>query len=139
MKQSNEELMRWFDGLTEYLKTLPRATVKLLDGQRYQRMHDTARKLDDILRDGMNEGCVVAEVKESHNAGVITAELDDLTVFKPYAFAEVIAAADNFEIYPLTNGKLRLSILFRSMLTPLAWEPAQEEKMSDNMGPDKEV
>jgi len=47
-------------------------------------------------------------------------ETEDIVVHDIYLFAKAIAAANNFEIYPLVNGKLRLSLMFYYMFVGIA-------------------
>ena len=56
------------------------------------------------------------DICEMFNMGSITAQLSDLTVCNIPQFTEMISKADNFEIYPRTDGTIQLNITFQSML-----------------------
>ncbi|MEE1504181.1 MAG: hypothetical protein UGF89_08080 [Acutalibacteraceae bacterium] len=109
-----------FDALVDYIKCLPKATVKMINPSRYKLLMRTAAQLTDLLRKTQPEGEIDIEINDLLNLGSISTELDLLTIEEPLAFADVIYTADNFEVYPLTNGKIRLDITFHSILKNLA-------------------
>ena len=109
-----------FDALVDYIKCLPKATVKMINPSRYKLLMRTAAQLTDLLRKTQPEGEIDIEINDLLNLGSISTELDLLTIEDPLAFADVIYTADNFEVYPLTNGKIRLDITFHSILKNLA-------------------
>ena len=78
--------------------------------------HRPAAEVTDLLRKTVSAGELDIDVDPTFNLGSITVELDSLSVDEPLAFADVIYKADNFEIYPLTNGKIRLDVTFQSVL-----------------------
>lgn len=104
------------EGLMGFMKSMPRSQVKMLNPSRYKLMLRTAAQLTDLLRKTVSDGELEIEVDPTFNLGSITVELDLLSIDEPLAFADVIYKADNFEIYPLTNGKIRLDVTFQSVL-----------------------
>ena len=104
------------EGLMGFMKSLPKSQVKMLNPSRYKLMLRTAAQLTDLLRKTVSDGELEIDVDPTFNLGSITVELDSLSVDEPLAFADVIYKADNFEIYPLTNGKIRLDVTFQSVL-----------------------
>ena len=104
------------EGLMGFMKSMPKSQVKMLNPGRYKLMLRTAAQLTDLLRKTVSEGELEIDVDPTFNLGSITVELDSLSVDEPLAFADVIYKADNFEIYPLTNGKIRLDVTFQSVL-----------------------
>ena len=104
------------EGLMGFMKSLPKSQVKMLNPSRYKLMLRTAAQLTDLLRKTVSDGELEIDVDPTLNLGSITVELDSLSVDEPLAFADVIYKADNFEIYPLTNGKIRLDVTFQSVL-----------------------
>ena len=102
------------EGLMGFMKSLPKSQVKMLNPSRYKLMLRTAAQLTDLLRKTVSEGELEIDVDPTFNLGSIT--VDSLSVDEPLAFADVIYKADNFEIYPLTNGKIRLDVTFQSVL-----------------------
>ncbi|NLO47551.1 MAG: hypothetical protein GX111_04420 [Clostridiales bacterium] len=55
----------------------------------------------------------------------ISVEADELIVEDIKAFVSVAEKADNFEIYPLTNGHLRMAFMFRNVMNELT-EPQHQ-------------
>ena len=104
------------EGLMGFMRSMPKSQVKMLNPSRYKLMLKTAAQLTDLLRKTVSDGELEINVDPTFNLGSITVELDSLSVDEPLAFADVIYKADNFEIYPLTNGKIRLDVTFQSVL-----------------------
>ena len=105
-----------FDALLDFINFLPKNTVKMIDFDRYKTVMQTAAELKDILVEAGAEGEFEIDICDTFNAGSIKAELEELTVLNTRQFAVMIGKADNFEIYPKTNGKLQLNISFQSVL-----------------------
>ena len=104
------------EGLMGFMRSMPKSQVKMLNPSRYKLMLRTAAQLTDLLRKTVSDGEIEINVDTTFNLGSITVELDSLSVDEPRAFADIIYKADNFEIYPLTNGKIRLDVTFQSVL-----------------------
>ena len=104
------------DALLAFLDFLPKETVKLLDFARYKTMMQTAAELKDILCENHEEGQLDIDICDMFNMGSISAQLTDLTVCSIPKFTQMISKADNFEIYPRTDGTIQLNITFQSML-----------------------
>lgn len=115
-----EEFDTCLDGLLGYLAALPQETTKLLNLSRYRLLLEAAAKLRTLLIDTEEEGQIDIDVDQMFNLGSVKVELDMLTVLDPKAFAELVAPADNFEVYPLTNGRVRFCITFQSVLKTIA-------------------
>ena len=103
----------------EFFRALPERTVKLINLDRYETMMQTAAELKEILSQTNAQGELEITFCDRFNMGTISAELDDLSIANTPQFATMIAKADNFEIYPKTNGKIQLAIAFQSVLNPL--------------------
>ena len=118
-KMRNEnynEFESTLDGLMNFIEELPQAKLKILNLERYKTMMEVAAKLTAILRENNPEGEITIDVNEKFNLGSISVELDSLAVTSPVIFAELICKSDNFEVYPLTNGNIRLDITFQRIL-----------------------
>lgn len=109
-----------FDALINYFKHLPKATIKMINPKRYRLMLEVAAQLTDLLKKTLLEGEINIEINQLFNLGSISIELESLTINDPNAFSELICKADNFEIYPLTNGNVKLDITFQSVLRAIA-------------------
>lgn len=123
MKKQNYEENNFetvLDGLMGFVKSMPKSQVKMLNLSRYKLMLRTAAQLTELLKRTAPDGELEINVDPTFNLGSITVELDMLTVDEPLAFADVVYKADNFEIYPLTNGKIRFDITFQSVLKTIS-------------------
>ena len=105
-----------FEALLDFINAMPKGTVKMIDFERYKTMMQTAAELKDILAETNAQGEIEIDVCDTFNAGFVKTELDDLTVMNTKQFAAMIKKADNFEIYPRTDGKIQLNITFQSVL-----------------------
>ena len=92
-------------------------SVKVLDMERYAMMLVISAGLHHLC--GISEEDIEVDVDEVFGLGSVSAEVDELTVDSAPAFAELLLLADNFEVYPLTNGKLRLSFALQQVLKKL--------------------
>lgn len=114
--QENDDYEDCLDGLLAFLAALPEESIKLLNVPRYRQMLVAASRLKDLLCRSGEEGEIEIKLYHEFNLGSLTAEICSLTVQEPSLFTELVREADNFEVYPLTNGKLRIGIVFQSVL-----------------------
>ena len=110
------------EGLMGFMKSMPKTQVKMLNPSKYKLMLRTAAQLTGLLRKTVSDGELAIDVDPTFNLGSITVDLDSLSVDDPLAFADLIHWADNFEIYPLTNGEIRLDITFQAVLKTIGKE-----------------
>lgn len=118
-KQENFDYETALDALLDYIQWLPKPTVQLLNIQQYCKMMEAAAKLQKLVAETIPEGSMDIKIDQNFNLGSISIELPELSVQHPRTFSQVIYEADNFEIYPLTNGNMRLDITFQRMLKPI--------------------
>ncbi len=116
-EEQEEEL---FDALVDYLRQLPKAQLKVINPERYLLMFKTAAKLKCLLSQDVEAGSIYIDILEEFNMGSVSTELDSLTVLNTEVFADIVSPADNFEVYPLTNGNVRFTITFYSVLLSVA-------------------
>lgn len=109
-----------FDALIGFLDSLPKSKVKMINIERYKKMMEAAAELKDILAESSYQGEIEISIYDEFNMGTVKTRLDDLTVMNTAKFAAMIAKADNFEIYPRTDGKIQLAIAFQSVLKSIA-------------------
>ena len=105
-----------FDALIDYLKSLPQATVKMIDLGNYSKLVRSAVALQTLLQKQSDEGEITLEILDEFNMGSVTVELPELQIYNSADFIKVISECDNFEVYPLTNGNMRLSVTFHGVL-----------------------
>jgi len=104
------------EALMGFLNTLPKSTIKALHIPSYKLMLQSASQLTALLKETISQGEITIDVDQTFNLGSISVELDTLTIYEPKVFADIICKADNFEIYPLTDGRIRLDLTFQSIL-----------------------
>lgn len=115
-KNDNHDYETALDALLDYFNLLPKATVKLLNLSRYQLLMETAAALQKVLAESLPEGSLMIHIDVDFNLGSISGELPELSVMNPKALSDILQHADNYEIYPLTNGNLRLDVVFQNIL-----------------------
>ncbi len=115
-EQENDDYETALDALVDHIQRLLKPTVKVLNFQRYQQMMEAAAALQKFVAGTIPEGCLNIEIEQKYNLGLISIELPELSMLHPLAFVQSIRKADNFEIYPLTNGNIRLDITFQRIL-----------------------
>lgn len=108
------------EGIMELLKQLPQSPVKVIDFVRYTTMLQTAAELRQILAEHGANGHVDIVLCNPFNVGAVTARLTDLTVDNIPQFIQMVSRADNFEIYPRTDGTMQLDLTFQSVLKSIA-------------------
>lgn len=118
-ENNNYDYETALDALLDYINQLPKSTVKLLDVSRYQLLMGTAAALQKLLAETIPEGSLTVDVDPDFNLGSISSELPELSITNPQALSDILKNADNFEVYPLTNGNLRLDITFQRILKSL--------------------
>lgn len=94
--------------------------VKILNMQKYNTMVKSAMLLKNTIAETKDEFEVTVDVIETFNTGTVSAELDEMTLFHPQRFASIISLADNVEIFPLINGKIKLSLTYQGVLKTIA-------------------
>ena len=113
---NDRELDVALEGLFELIRQQPKSQAKIICPTRYRLMLRTAAQLTSLLKKTDPKGELYIDVNPTFNMGTITVELDDLSVDAPRAFADLIRSADNFEIYPIANGNIKLTVTFQSVL-----------------------
>ncbi len=77
-----------------------------------------------------NEMTVSYELhKPFQSMGSICLEGEDLIFLNCKHLARAIAFADNVDIYPLTNGRVRLAITFRGLTKPMKMKKSGRKKV----------
>lgn len=109
----NEALL---DGLIAFLNLLPEPAVKMVNPRRYREMMEAAANLKQVLTAEYDSGEIGIRIDNKFLLGGVSVEMDDLSVSNVPLFLKVLSAADAFEVYPLTNGKLRVDLTFQGVL-----------------------
>lgn len=113
MKNCNESNFEYF---IDYINSLPQSTVKIINMDNYLKMLQVLKSLQNLLQKTSSEWKITFEINDKFNLGCIYLELFELSVLIPHDFAKIIDRCDNFEIYPLNNGTIRIDIVFQNVL-----------------------
>lgn len=108
MKRMKE--LKEFDGFIESCRKLPRAKAHILDATRYAEMKTFYQEMKKAAQD--NDGRLCYEIHPEAGYGCIRMESDDLVWHSRQGLPCGLLLADNLEIYPLNNGKIRTTLMF---------------------------
>ena len=107
------------DALIEYLQSLPRAPILILNPMRLQQMRFSAAMLNKLLRETGNTANIECKQHEAEfSAGVIRVESFDISIVDMEGFARAAEFASNIEIYPLAENKIRMALMFYGLTIP---------------------
>ena len=102
-----------------FIDSIPESRLKMVNIIQYKKMMQTAALLKNVLAETEESFEINCEVIEKFNIGSVSVELDSLSINNPSKFAAVINSADCFEIYPLSNEKIRIELSFQAILKSL--------------------
>ncbi len=105
-----------FEALVEFIGLLPKATVKVLNIEKYLLMIKSATQLKEILEKTMPVGEMNIEIDDVFNLGSVSVETDTMSVTDTKEFSNIVANADNFEIFSLVNGNFQFNITYQGVL-----------------------
>lgn len=108
------------DALIEYLRELPRREVQIINPARVMQFRFAGAMAKKVLRDTKCNAKIKCHQDECMpSVGVIDIEGDSIDIVDIEGFSRVGEFANNVEVYPLTNGKVRMSYSFyRLMVSP---------------------
>ena len=101
----------------------------MLNIKRYQEMLFAKAALDDLLRQNGTTITAAISIHPVFCAASLWVELDDLEVCDKTTFYLAMQPADNFEVAPLANSKLRLAFMFYQMLLPVQHKEETNESI----------
>ena len=104
------------DDLIALFEDTPKESVKILNIPKYKKMLAAASQLRYLLNMAGEAGEVEVDILDEFDMGSISAEITSFTVYEPVLFGELVRGADNFDIYPLVNGNIKIDIAFQSVL-----------------------
>jgi len=109
----DEELEQ--DAVLDFLVHLIRKNrpeVSRAEPVRCAQMQRAKTLLDAVNRRSGNEGAWQIGWEPDFLSAVVSWEGDMMEVLDPGAFAEAVLLSDNFEVYPLADGRIRMSFRF---------------------------
>lgn len=108
--EHHEEEFAALDALAEYLKTLPPGSPRILAPERMTQFMTAYRVAERMARSA--GGTICSELRENEGWASLTLEAPELVWDRGDPFPPELMWASNLEIYPITNGNLRLSAMF---------------------------
>ncbi len=90
--------------------------TQYLDLRRYSEMLSAKTQFESILTDEGTQTNLSVRLEPQFQYGVLTADLDEWTVSTTEEWKKAIRLTDGFEVYPMTNGRIRVAFLFRRMM-----------------------
>lgn len=129
--ENDEALEEWFDQFVEHLKSLRRDSIKILNLSRYRQLIMAKKRLLCLLsQDGAEDTVVSVQMNPEMGYGALRMEAPIFLTERIPSFFAAVATADNMEIYPLTDGTLRMALMFYGMFDRLG---ADNEPPSDEL------
>lgn len=117
MKHNEMKLMEEMSGsIRKVLKDAGRENQKL-DLLRWEALLKAKEKLDKMLEQYGGEESMVT-IFPAFCSAAVSVEVDSFEVGNKDKgiFFEILKSANNMEVLPLTNGRMRLSLMFRGVL-----------------------
>ena len=112
------------DALIEWLRrTTPEKQLMVMNPYRMRDLYECGYRLRALLLPDDPDTVVTVDARppELGDGCAVRVECDSITVEDPAQFQAAVRKADNFEFYPLVNGKLRMALMFYHcyILTPI--------------------
>jgi len=108
------------DALIEQLETLQRPEASILNMQRVQQMRFSCAAIKRALRETNSDASIDCRQHEFESSlGVVDIESVDIMIRDTEWFARAAEFANNTEIYPLKENKVRLTFGFHGLTMPI--------------------
>lgn len=109
------------DALCEYLtQHLPR--LQALVPERYLQVLASKNVLEKLYRAHDESVCAEVRLNLPFSSATLSLEAEALEVTQQDQFLQLLQLADRFEIYPLSNGKLKLAFVFEDVMQSMDTE-----------------
>ncbi len=115
---SDDRMEELLDALCEQI-ALDESRPSVVDPERYSQMNEAYRILRALTQDVRGLHLTYELNKPFPSTGSITLEGKMIWVRGSKWFLKAAKLADNFEVYPLTNGRVRMSFCFNDLTTPI--------------------
>ena len=119
-EDENPEAMEELDAFIEYLKELPRANTFMVNPETVSKMRRACSALSDAIKLSSPQSKIKCERSELVEVlGKITVEDACIEICNTDGFGEAAGLASNTEIYPLTDGRVRMTLGFNNLTIPV--------------------
>lgn len=108
------------DSLVELIRqNTPKDRIEIINPKRVEELNHTYKVMRDIVSESSPDAkfeCVFSKIRDG--SSVIRIETDELCVDRRTLkdFLSALSKADNFEIYPLIDGNIKIAIVFEGVL-----------------------
>jgi len=118
---SDEEALKDFDALVDMLREARVSAgdqISILNPIREKQIEFVYKVLKFLTKG--TDAVVTYKLHEPENSfGSVSAEAKSLELYGSLWFTRIMEFANNFEVYPLKNGKVRLSFAFYDLTIPI--------------------
>jgi len=116
--KEDQELLETFDAFVEVLREkLSVPKTHILNPVRLKELQDAYLAISKIVLDISPDAKIDCELnKLTPTQAAIVVETDEIVVKDIKLFISGINGANNFEVYPLTNGKIKMAIMFHKIM-----------------------
>jgi hypothetical protein len=119
----NKDDLAEVDKLIEHMKSLPKASTYMFDEERLRQCRFAYAMICHLLKQTGSDATIYYGPHEPDiDVGVIRVEGVELTITDMEGFARVAEFADNMEVYPLVENKVRLEYMFYRIAKPIRWD-----------------
>lgn len=116
----DDEVFEWFDAFVDWLKELPVHETNMLNFRRVREMNNAYRFIVESLNAAGCDAKVSCGYGEfGDNIGYIEVEGDSIDFANLDYFSCAASLANNTEVYPLVNGKVRMALTFYKVIIPI--------------------
>lgn len=112
----DEENYLEVDAIAEWIREVPKPAITIIAMETYNRMRHSFYHIRKAFEAAGYAICPQVEIDPLFHLGSISIEVEDISELDISNFNIALSDADIFEIYPLSNGKLRLELTFHGIL-----------------------
>lgn len=98
------------------------ARPKILNPGRFREMMTAKKAIEAVLRECDGESNMSIHYHRVFSSASLCCEMDFLEIYDMAKFYAAMKYANNFEVLPLTNGKIRMAFTFHHMFITLEEE-----------------
>ena len=89
----------------------------IVDKKRVKAMETAANMLEEIIQEYTPDASVEINMSVVNDGSAsISVETDELVVHNVQDFISIVKEANNFEIYPINDGNIRIAIMFNGIM-----------------------
>ncbi len=114
--QTDNDEEEYVDAIAEWIREVPKPTITIIAFENFKRMLHSFCHIRKAFEEAGYRICPQVEIDPLFHLGSISIEAADISELNISNFSIALSDADVFEIYPLTNGKLRLELTFHGIL-----------------------